>query len=278
VAQGATEQASALEETSSALIEMAAATKRNAESAREANELANAARDSSSEGGEAMQQMTSAMNKIRAAAEGTAAIIRDINEIAFQTNLLALNAAVEAGRAGEAGRGFAVVAEEVRSLALRSKEAAKKTETLIGESMALAQQGAQISSQVNEKLTHAVASVGNVSEIVGEISRASQEQATGIEQSNRAMAQMDQVTQQAAANSEETSSAAEELAAQAQQLATLVSEFRLGGAVVPKRGVGNVLTPPAIPINVASVSAKSKSNGHRIRQRIPMDDAEMRAF
>lgn len=281
VAQGATEQASALEETSSALIEMAAATKRNADNAKQANELANAARESSADGGAAMQQMTNAMNKIRAAAEGTAAIIRDINEIAFQTNLLALNAAVEAGRAGEAGRGFAVVAEEVRSLALRSKDAAKKTETLIGESMALAQQGADISSRVNEKLTQAVASVGNVSEIVGEISRASQEQATGIEQSNRAMAQMDQVTQQAAANSEETSSAAEELAAQAQQLATLVAEFRLSAG---QAGLSKLIPaapaamPFALPPPHALPASKPRSSAHRAQQLIPFDDAELRAF
>jgi methyl-accepting chemotaxis protein len=229
VAHGATEQASALQETSSALIEMAAATKRNAESAKEANTLAGTAKESSASGGASMNQMTDAMNRIRAAAEGTAAIIRDINEIAFQTNLLALNAAVEAGRAGEAGRGFAVVAEEVRNLALRSKEAAKKTETLISESMTLTQQGEEISGRVNTTLTQTVEAVSSVGRIVAEITRASQEQAEGIEQSNRAMSQMDQVTQQAAANSEETSGAAEELAAQAQELTALVSQFQLGG-------------------------------------------------
>ena len=174
-----------------------------------------------------MGEMTQAMSRIRGAAEGTAAIIRDINDIAFQTNLLALNAAVEAARAGEAGRGFAVVAEEVRNLALRSKEAAKKTETLIGESMQLTEQGEAISGRVHGTLGDIVSAVGKVSSIVGSIAHASQEQAEGIEQSTRAMGQMDQATQQAAANSEEASSAAEELSSQAEELASLVGQFRL---------------------------------------------------
>ena len=231
VAQGASEQASALEETSSALIEMSAATKRNAESAVQANTLAEGAREASTNGSTAMLQMTGAMSKIRASTEGTAAIIRDINDIAFQTNLLALNAAVEAARAGEAGRGFAVVAEEVRNLAMRSKEAAKKTEQLIGESMSLTKHGEEISGRVNVTLGEIVGSVGKVTEIVSRIARASQEQAEGIEQSQRAMTQMDQATQQAAANSEQTSSAAEELAAQAQELSGLVGAFELGSTV-----------------------------------------------
>ena len=155
-----------------------------------------------------MNPTTCSMNRIRGAAEGTAAIIRDINDIAFQTNLLALNAAVEAARAGEAGRGFAVVAEEVRNLALRSKEAAKKTETLIGESLQLTEQGEAISGRVSGTLGDIVTAVGKVSSIVASIAHASQEQAEGIEQSTRAMSQMDQATQQAAANSEEASSAA----------------------------------------------------------------------
>jgi methyl-accepting chemotaxis protein len=290
VAQGATEQASALEETSSALIEMAAGTKRNAENAKAANSLAGNAKQSSVDGGAAMAQMTEAMNKIRTAAEGTAAIIRDINEIAFQTNLLALNAAVEAGRAGEAGRGFAVVAEEVRNLALRSKEAAKKTETLIGQSLDLTAQGEQISARVNSTLSQTVAAVGNVSEIVAEIARASQEQATGIEQSNRAVSQMDQVTQQAAANSEETSSAAEELAAQAQELASLVAQFQLGNGSDTRRPAPAARrAPPVLPRSFAdsapraarAKNGKSSQNGHaRLAELlIPMDDdSDLRAF
>jgi methyl-accepting chemotaxis protein len=292
VAQGASEQASALEETSSALVQMSATTKQTAENAVTASKLAEQARDASQSGGTAMADMTSAMNRIRAAAEGTAAIIRDINDIAFQTNLLALNAAVEAARAGEAGRGFAVVAEEVRNLALRSKEAAQKTETLIGESMSLTQQGEELSGKVGTKLSEIVQAVGKVSEIVASIAQASQEQAEGIEQSNKAMSQMDQVTQQAAANSEETSSAAEELAAQAQELAALVGRFQLGGAkravTVPKQPVRRVAAPPPMPRAVVKTPRSAhvgnghahSGNGHaRPESLIPFDnDPDLASF
>lgn len=240
VAQGATEQASALEETGAALIEMAASTKLNAENAQRASGLAEEARRSTEVGQGAMASMTDAMAQIRRSSEATAAIIKDINEISFQTNLLALNAAVEAARAGDAGRGFAVVAEEVRSLALRSKEAAMKTESLIGSSMTLARRGEEISGEVSSNLAKVTEAVSQVTSIVAQIAGASREQAEGIEQSNRAMAQMDQVTQQAAANSEETSSASESLAAQARDLAALVAGFKLDRS-------GNAATPPALP-------------------------------
>jgi methyl-accepting chemotaxis protein len=227
VASGASEQASALEETGASLEEMAGMTRQNAASAGKANELASAAKNASVSGSSAMTQMRDAMLKIRSSAEGTAAIIKDINEIAFQTNLLALNAAVEAARAGEAGRGFAVVAEEVRNLALRSKEAARKTEVLIVESVQLAQGGETISKEVGSSLDEIVSAVTRVSSIVADIATASDEQARGIEQVNKAVAQMDQVTQQNAANSEQSASAAEELSAQAQELSELVGRFKL---------------------------------------------------
>ncbi|HVY27768.1 MAG TPA: methyl-accepting chemotaxis protein [Polyangiaceae bacterium] len=290
VAQGASEQASALEETSSALVQMSATTKQTAENAVTASKLAEQARDASQSGGSAMTDMTQAMNRIRSAAEGTAAIIRDINDIAFQTNLLALNAAVEAARAGEAGRGFAVVAEEVRNLALRSKEAAQKTETLIGESMTLTQQGEELSGKVGVKLSEIVEAVGKVSQIVASIAQASQEQAEGIEQSNKAMSQMDQVTQQAAANSEETSSAAEELAAQAQELAALVGRFQLSGAkrsaVVAAKPVRRVAAPPPMPRAVVKTPRAGHANGHaaasghvRAESLIPFDnDSDLASF
>jgi methyl-accepting chemotaxis protein len=231
VAEGASEQASALEQTSASLIEMSSGTARAAESAETANALAQTAERASGTGQAAMGQMTDAMQRIRASAEGTAAIIRDINEIAFQTNLLALNAAVEAARAGEAGRGFAVVAEEVRNLALRSKEAAKKTEALIGESMTLSQHGEDISLQVGTTLAEIVDSVAKVAAIIGEISHSSREQAQAISQVQQAMSQVDGATQQAAANAEESSSAAALLDSQARELADLVGGFRLSVSV-----------------------------------------------
>jgi methyl-accepting chemotaxis protein len=260
VAEGASEQAAALEQTSTALVQMSEATQRNAENARQANTLADGARQASSSGGAVIQEMSQAMSQIRGAAEGTAAIIRDINDIAFQTNLLALNAAVEAARAGEAGRGFAVVAEEVRNLALRSKESAQKTEQLIGQSVTLTRKGEELSERVSTTLSQIVVSVGRVSEVVAHIAHASLEQAEGIQQSRLALSQMDQATQQAAANSEETSSAADELAAQAKEMADLVGRFELGASAraglknTPLRAVPSPRPgPPALPRRARAV-------------------------
>ena len=174
-----------------------------------------------------MGGMVQAMAKIRASSEGTAQIIRDINEIAFQTNLLALNAAVEAARAGEAGRGFAVVAEEVRNLALRSKEAAKKTEVLISDSMQLSEKGGEIAGEVNAQLGDIVSSASKVTAVMGEIAAASREQSQGIDQVNKAVAEMDRAVQQAAASAEQSSSAAEEMSGQARELAGMVGRFKL---------------------------------------------------
>jgi methyl-accepting chemotaxis protein len=227
VAQGASEQASALEETSSTLEQISSMTKQNADNTQRAKTLALNTREIGSAGKTVMNKMIESMHKIRSSAEGTAEIIRDINEIAFQTNLLALNAAVEAARAGETGRGFAVVAEEVRSLALRAKDAAKKTEELIKQSVRLAGEGESISNEVSKDLQEIVDSVSKVTDIVGEIASASLEQARGVEQVNKAVADMDKVVQQAAANSEQSSSAAQELSSQSQELAALVRTFRL---------------------------------------------------
>ncbi len=274
VAEGASEQASSLEETSSSLEEMASMTSRNADNAREANAMAKEARHTGDEGGEAMKNMVDAMERIKQAAGGTAAIIKDINEIAFQTNLLALNAAVEAARAGEAGRGFAVVAEEVRALALRSKDAAKHTEDLIGESMKLSENGTAISAEVSGKLEVIVETVGKVADIVEEISVASQEQSRGLEQINRAVADMDKVTQQNAANAEESSSSSQELSSQAQELAAMVGRFHLSkakraGVKIPGRAAG-------VPKPISSPKGNGPTGNNAIafspEDIIPLDD------
>ncbi len=229
VAGGASQQASSLEETGSSLESISSMAKRAADSAEQASGLASTAKATAGEGSAAMQQMTQAMARIQASAEGTSQIIKDINEIAFQTNLLALNAAVEAARAGEAGRGFAVVAEEVRSLALRSKEAANKTEELIRQSVREAGEGAANALQVGEKLSEIASGVSKVTDIVAEIAATAKEQAASIDQVTLAMGQMNAVTQQNAASSEETSSSAEELSAQSAELEALVATFQLGG-------------------------------------------------
>ncbi|MHB8079493.1 MAG: methyl-accepting chemotaxis protein [Candidatus Krumholzibacteriia bacterium] len=251
VAEGASEQASSLEETSSSLEEMSSMTKQNADNTQQAKVLTESTKAAADRGAASMGQMMTAMGKIRTASEGTAQIIRDINEIAFQTNLLALNAAVEAARAGEAGRGFAVVAEEVRNLAQRSKEAAKKTEDLIHESVTLAEGGEKLSREVGTNLDEILTSVNKVAEIVNEVTTASREQAKGVDQVNATVADMDRHVQAAAASAEESSSAAQELASQAQELAAMVARFRLAeppGAAAAPGGVRR--SAPAAPAGV----------------------------
>ncbi len=282
VAQGASEQASSLEETSSSLEEMASMTKQNADNAQQASTLAQASNDAANKGAQAMGGMLEAMKKIRQASEGTAEIIKDINEIAFQTNLLALNAAVEAARAGDAGRGFAVVAEEVRNLAQRSKDAAKKTEDLIKESTKLAGDGEVISKDVAQSLGDIVSSVDKVTNIIKEIAAASSEQSRGIEQVNKAVAEMDKVTQQNAANSEESSSAAQELSSQAQELAALVSRFQLSRTAAGKSmAVSRAANRPAAKAAPIKASGAPKGGAPaRTAHVIPLDedDDDLKAF
>jgi methyl-accepting chemotaxis protein len=240
VASGASSQAASLGETSASLASVAEMSKRTSEHARQADVLTRAAQGAAEQGEGAVAQMTGAMAKIRASAEGTSQIIRDINDIAFQTNLLALNAAVEAARAGEAGRGFAVVAEEVRSLALRSKEAATKTEALIRESVTQAGEGEAVARTVATGLAEILAGVSKVTTIVSEIGGEADAQARGAEQVQKAVADMDQVTQQNAASAEQSSSAAAELASQSDQLAAMVAAFKLAGAAPRLAPAGGV--------------------------------------
>jgi len=222
LAQGSSEQAASLEESSASLEEMAGMTRSNAANSRKADEAARETQAAAGRGVHAMTDMGSAIDRIKQTSDATARIVKSIDDIAFQTNLLALNAAVEAARAGEAGRGFAVVAEEVRSLAQRSAEAAKNTAGLIEESQTSAEQGVTASTQVSESLTSIVTLVDSVTGLVGGIAVASEEQASGIEQVNASVAQMDRVTQGNAANAEESASASEELSAQARELNVMV--------------------------------------------------------
>ncbi len=215
LAEGSTEQAASLEETSASLEEISSMTKRNAENAQRAKDLAGSARQAADTGVADMNAMKTAMSDIKSSSDDIAKIIKTIDEIAFQTNILALNAAVEAARAGEAGAGFAVVADEVRNLAQRAAQAAKETAGKIEGAITKTAQGVQISQKVGTSLEEIVTRSRQVDELVVEIATASTEQNQGIGQVTQAVSQMDQVTQKNAANAEESASAAEELNAQA---------------------------------------------------------------
>ncbi|QGZ42334.1 methyl-accepting chemotaxis protein [Pseudoduganella flava] len=222
------EQASALEETASSMEELTSTVRANADSARQANDMAAAAASAAAKGGDVVQQVVGRMNSIDAASKKIVDIIGTIDGIAFQTNILALNAAVEAARAGEQGRGFAVVAGEVRNLAQRSATAAREIKELIGASVSEVAEGSRLVSQAGSTMEEIVASVQRVSGVIGEITAASAEQSTGIEEVNRAIGQMDAVTQQNAALVEESAAAAESMQHQANALAEVVKVFNTG--------------------------------------------------
>ena len=224
-------------------------TKRNAESAGTAREVANQTRVAAESGTTGMLSMTSAMDAIKASSVNTAKIIRTIDDIAFQTNLLALNAAVEAARAGEAGAGFAVVAEEVRSLAQRSTQAARETSEKIQDSIQKSEHGVSISAEVAKTLAEIVTRARRVDELISEIASASKEQSTGVDQVVIAVSQMEKVTQSTAAGAEECASAAEQLNAQAIAQDSIVGRLRsLAGTTGKAHGSGEAedkITPPA---------------------------------
>jgi methyl-accepting chemotaxis protein len=275
LAEGASEQAASLEETSSSLEEMSSMTRRNAENADKANELAKETRAAADKGASDMQVMTSAMDAIKDSSDETAKIIKTIDEIAFQTNILALNAAVEAARAGEAGMGFAVVADEVRNLAQRSAQAAKETSAKIQNSLDRTAQGVEISSKVAAALNEITSKVRQVDELIAEVAGASREQTQGITQINTAVGQMDKVTQSNAANAEESAAAAEELNAQAGVMKHSVADLLKlvggqNGSSVPVR-VSETKPNPVAKTSMTKASFKNSSNGHaRLESTTPM--------
>jgi len=227
LAQRTEEQAAGLERTSASMEEISTTVKKNAENAQHARNLTGGTREMADRGGEVVASAVEAMSRIEESSRKISDIIGVIDEIARQTNLLALNAAVEAARAGDAGRGFAVVASEVRSLAQRSSQAAKDIKDLITSSSAQVQEGVGLVSRAGQSLEEIVQSIKSVADIVADIAHASTEQATGVEQTTRALSQMDEATQQNSALVEENAATVKMLEQQSQSLDQLVSAFHL---------------------------------------------------
>ena len=276
LSQRTEEQASNLEETAASMEELTSTVKQNADNAKQANVLAQGASDVAVRGGQVVSQVVDTMATINESSKKIVDIISVIDGIAFQTNILALNAAVEAARAGEQGRGFAVVAGEVRSLAQRSAGAAKEIKELIGASVENVSSGTRLVDQAGTTMQEIVASIRRVTDIIGEITAASLEQSSGIEQVNQAVTQMDQVTQQNAALVEEAAAAAESLQDQAVELEQTVAVFRLDNqgarkaakkAVVAKEPVAPLKSRPAIasPKRASAVASKPQASGARAR-------------
>jgi methyl-accepting chemotaxis protein len=222
------DQASSLGETAASMEQLTQTVKQNADNARQANRLVTSASDVAVRGGNVVSEVVNTMTSINESSKKIVDIIGVIDGIAFQTNILALNAAVEAARAGEHGRGFAVVATEVRALAQRSAGAAKEIKTLISDSVDKVDTGSRLVDQAGATMQEIVASVQKVADIMNDITQASDEQSSGIEQVNEAIARMDDVTQQNAALVEEAAAAAQSLEDQAGHLEKLVSNFKLG--------------------------------------------------
>ena len=261
LSQGATEQASSIEELTASLEEIATQTNVNAQSAEKANELALRASENAAGGNVHMQEMLKAMEDISMSSASINKIIKVIDDIAFQTNILALNAAVEAARAGQHGKGFAVVAEEVRTLAGRSANAAKETTDLIEDSIRKVEAGTRIANQTAGALGQIVDQVNKAADLVQSIDSASKEQAVAVEQINQGIIQVSQVVQTNAATAEESAAASEELSAQAEQLRETVSVFRIKQSAIRREsaqssGPRNAAQKAIAPRSAAKTAGK----------------------
>jgi methyl-accepting chemotaxis protein len=308
LAEGASEQGAGLEETSSSMEEMASMTQQNADNARQAKTMMAEALQIVAEVNRDMQSMGKAIGEITRSSEETNKIIETIEEIAFQTNLLALNAAVEAARAGEAGAGFAVVADEVRNLAMRAAEAAKNTGNLIEDTIKSVKNGYELTQVTQEAFKKNVETSGKIGKLIEEIAAASQEQAQGIGQVNKAVAEMDKVVQQNAANAEQSASASKEMNAQAERMKGFVGELvdlvkggengngrPLEKDVLPHRRVAPAVSTPvhltghgghgggkafAAPAKMEKKKAPNTFEAGRSRpeQVIPMEEGDFKEF
>ncbi len=278
LSQRTEEQASSLEETAASLEELTTTVRQNAESAQQANKLSNSASDVAVKGGHVVTEVVSTMEGISDASRKIADIIGVIDEIAFQTNILALNAAVEAARAGEQGRGFAVVAAEVRNLAQRSANAAKEIKALISDSVSKVESGSKLVDSAGKTMDEIVMSVRRVTDIIAEISAASQEQSAGIEQVNTAVTQMDKITQQNAALVEQAAAAAKSMEEQTSSLAEMVAGFTLLEDEAPARMPARRPTASAAPdVRKPKVPAPSRSPMRAAAKAMPRSNGTSKA-
>ena len=257
LSQRTEEQASSLEETSASLEELTSTVRQNADNAQQANKLAASASEIAVRGGTVVSEVVRTMDGITQSSRKISDIIGVIDEIAFQTNILALNAAVEAARAGEQGRGFAVVAAEVRSLAQRSANAAKEIKALISDSVEKVDAGSKLVASAGQTMDEIVGSVKRVTDIMAEISAASQEQSGGLEQVNTAVSQMDKITQQNAALVEEAAAAAKSMEEQTDALLQMVGGFVLAEGQSVATAPAPRQPSPAAPKPAARPAAKS---------------------
>ncbi len=275
LANGASDEASSLEQISASITEILTQTDKNVQNAKQANHLSSATRQEAQEGNEQMKEMIDAMEKIEKSSKSISKIIKVIDEIAFQTNLLALNAAVEAARAGVHGKGFAVVANEVRNLAVRSADAAKETTVMIESSVQQVIHGMDIAQKTAESLDGIVGSVGNVTNLIEQINAASQEQAEGIHQISQGTNRIEQLTQQNAASAEEGAATSAELFSQANRLQKVLARFTLEANPENPENPSLLLQNSQLPQIAPPVEIKNERAPHQI---IALDDHEFGKF